>query len=55
MNTDLLSTVMGIITAAGTGFITFTAPAGTPTKYLVIGYLSAVSMAVWGYLTNKKP
>ena len=54
MNTDLMSTIMGIASASATALFTFTAPPGTPTWIKVIGYVGAATMAVWGYLTNKK-
>ena len=55
MNTDLLSTIMGGFSAVMTAVMTFNAPVGTPTWIKTVGYVGAVSMAVWGYLTNKRP
>lgn len=55
MNSDKMTTIMGVVMAAITALGTFMAPAGTPGWQQAIGYVGAVAMGVWGYLTNKHP
>jgi hypothetical protein len=55
MNTDLISTIMGAVSAFAMAAFTFVAPPGTPTWMKVLGYVAAGSTALWGFFTNKKP
>lgn len=54
MSKDILTTLMGLIVAAITAVMTFQASPDMPTWQVVLGYIAAVSAALWGYLTNKR-
>lgn len=54
MNNDRMTTILGLVVAAITAVMTFQAPPETPMWQLVLGYVAAVSAALWGYLTNKR-
>ena len=55
MNPDRMTTIMGGVMAVITALGTFMVPAGTPVWQQAVGYVGAVALAVWGFLTNKTP
>jgi fatty acid desaturase len=54
MNTDLVTTITGLVVAGCVALGSYHAPAGVPTWLVVVGYVGAAAAAIHGYFTNKK-